>query len=229
MNAGATQDGLQFSTAIGYAASVSQSNSIVLGGSFANSVRVGIGTTAPQASLHINNVITAPNLVLGQMNGSNVFRIDDTGAGYFDGGTTTGGADFAESVAVRGKRSQYGPGDLLEIDPEGRRRLALARTPYSTRVAGIYSTKPGVLATPHHMDDPAAKEEVPLAVVGIVPCKVTAANGAIQVGDLLVASSLPGYAMKGRDRYRLVGAVVGKALEPLSQGKGVIQVLVTLQ
>jgi hypothetical protein len=202
---------------------------MVLGGGFSNSVRVGIGTTAPSASLHINNVISAPALVLGQVNGTNEFRIDNTGKGFFDGGTQTGGADFAESVAVRGNRSQYEPGDLLVIDTAGRRRLALADKPYSTRVAGIYSTKPGVLATPHKMDDPAAREEVPLAVVGIVPCKVTAANGAIQVGDLLVASSLPGYAMKGRDRYRLVGAVVGKALEPLSQGKGVIQVLVTLQ
>jgi hypothetical protein len=34
--------------------------------------------------------------------------------------------------------------------------------------------------------------------------------------------------MKGTDRSKLVGAVVGKALEPLQRGKGVIQVLVTL-
>lgn len=50
-----------------------------------------------------------------------------------------------------------------------------------------------------------------------------------QPGDLLVTSSTPGYAMKGTDRNRMLGAVVGKALEPLSDGKGVIQVLVTLQ
>jgi hypothetical protein len=226
MNANAAIDGLTMATAIGFGATVGQSNSLVLGGQ-----TVGIGTPTPQASLHVNNANTSgvTNLVIGQANGANVFRVDNTGQGFFDGGTQTSGADFAESVAVRGDRSHYEPGDLLVIDPQGRRRLDLARTPYSTRVAGIFSTKPGVLATPHKMDDPAAKDEVPLAVVGIVPCKVTAANGAIQVGDLLVASSLPGYAMKGRNRYRLVGAVVGKALEPLRQGTGVIQVLVTLQ
>ena len=70
---------------------------------------------------------------------------------------------------------------------------------------------------------------MPLAVVGIVPCKVTAENGAIARGDLLVASSRPGYAMKGTDRSRMLGAVVGKALEPLAEGTGVIEVLVTLQ
>ncbi len=35
--------------------------------------------------------------------------------------------------------------------------------------------------------------------------------------------------MKGTDRGKMLGAVVGKALEPLPSGAGVIQVLVTLQ
>jgi hypothetical protein len=134
-----------------------------------------------------------------------VFRLDGTGKGYFDGGTQTGGADFAESVAVLGKHSQYEPGDLMVIDSTGHRRLARSSRPYSTKVAGIYSTKPGVLATPHIMDDSQLKEEVPLAIVGIVPCKVTAQNGPIEIGDLLVSSSLPGYAMKGRNRSRMLG------------------------
>jgi hypothetical protein len=96
-------------------------------------------------------------------------------------------------------------------------------------VAGILSTKPGILASTHAMQDPRLASEVPLAVVGIVPCKVTTENGAISVGDLLVASARAGYAMKGTDRGRMLGAVVGKAMEPLAQGSGVIQVLVTLQ
>jgi hypothetical protein len=169
------------------------------------------------------------NILIGQNNGANVFRVNGAGKGFFDGGTQIGGADFAESVAVRGDRSRYQPGDLLVIDAGGQRRLALAQKPYSPLVAGIYSTKPGVLATTHAMDNAGLATEVPLAVVGIVPCKVTAQNGGIAVGDLLVASSKPGYAMKGTDRSRMLGAVVGKALEPLRAGSGVIQVLVTLQ
>jgi hypothetical protein len=86
-----------------------------------------------------------------------------------------------------------------------------------------------MLSTTRKVDESAPSNEIPLAVVGIVPCKVTAENGPIQIGDLLVTSSAPGYAMKGTDRSKLVGAVVGKALEPLQNGKGVIQVLVTLQ
>jgi hypothetical protein len=161
---------------------------------------------------------------------TNAFRVDGTGKGFFNGGTQTGGADFAEAVAVRGERSHYEPGDLLVIDQAAGRRLTLSRRAYSTRVAGIYSTKPGVLATTHSMDESEAlAKEIPLAIVGIVPCKVSAENGPIAPGDLLVTSSTPGYAMKGKNRIRMLGAVVGKALEPLREGKGVIQVLVTLQ
>lgn len=158
-----------------------------------------------------------------------VFRVDSTGKGFFNGGTQTGGADFAESVAVSPGPNHYGPGDLLVLDATADRRLTLANEPYSTLVAGIYSTKPGVLATIHQMGDANFANEVPLAIVGIVPCKVSAENGSIKRGDLLVTSSTPGHAMKGTDRSKMLGAVVGKALEPLAEGKGVIQVLVTLQ
>jgi hypothetical protein len=68
-----------------------------------------------------------------------------------------------------------------------------------------------------------------MAVVGIVPAKVSAQNGAIEAGDLLVSSSTPGVAMKGTDRNRMLGAIVGKAMGTLNSGKGVIEVLVTLQ
>jgi hypothetical protein len=174
------------------------------------------------------------NIIIGRIGTSgahvNVFRVDGTGKGFFDGGTVNTGADFAESVVVRGERTHYEPGDVLVVDPAAGRRLMLSRRAYSTRVAGIYSTKPGVLATTHSIDESSAlAEEIPLAIVGIVPCKVTAANGPIAPGDLLVTSSTPGYAMKGTNRIRMLGAVVGKALEPLREGKGVIQVLVTLQ
>jgi hypothetical protein len=170
----------------------------------------------------------AGNILIGAVDGTHKFRVDGTGKGYFDGGTQTGGADFAESVAVASSTIRHAPGDLLAVDPAAKRQFKLTTEPYSTLVAGIYSTTPGVLATPHSINESSANE-IPLAIVGIVPCKVTAENGPIAVGDLLVSSSTPGHAMKGTDRSRMLGAVVGKALEPLAAGTGVIEVLVTLQ
>jgi len=212
----------------------------------ASNGNVGISPfgSAPQATLDVigatNNTIPVgrffaelnQNILVGLANiegAVTVFRVDSSGKVFADGGFQTGGADFAESFAVRGERNQYEAGDLLMIDRSGSRRMALAQDPYSKLVAGIYSTKPGLLGTPHAMSDPEIEREVPLAVVGVVPCKVTVENGSIATGDLLVSSSTPGYAMKGTNRKRMLGAVVGKALEPLSNGKGTILVLVTLQ
>jgi len=159
---------------------------------------------------------------------TNVFRVDASGAVYADGGYHTGGADFAEAFSVKGSSTNYVAGDVLTIDQAATRRLTRSSRPYSTLVAGIYSTKPGVLASPYAMDQ-TPDSDIPLAVVGVVPCKVTSANGAIHPGDLLVTSGKQGYAMKGTDKNKMVGAVLGKALEPLPKGDGVIQVLVTLQ
>ena len=156
-----------------------------------------------------------------------VARIDSTGKGFFDGGTQTGGADFAESVRTGGGKASYEPGDVLVIDPDSDRQFSLSSSPYSTFVAGIYSTRPGVVASSHRSEDPALSGEIPMAMVGIVPCKVSTENGPISRGDLLVTSSIPGYAMRGTDKALLPGAIIGKALQPLSAGKGKIDVLVT--
>ena len=169
------------------------------------------------------------NEIIGRGFGHTNFRVDANGKVFADGGFQAGGADFAESFRVKGDRQGYEPGDLLAIDPSAERRIALASSPYSRLVAGIYSTRPGLLGTPHNMADASPQNEVPLAIVGVVPCKVTVENGPIRPGDLLVSSGTPGYAMRASDRKRMVGAVVGKALEPLMKGKGLIQVLVTLQ
>ncbi len=164
------------------------------------------------------------------VNNVRVFRVDNVGSVFALNGYFTTGVDFAESIRVVGRHSGYEPGDVLAISRTNKNRFALVGEPYSTLVAGVYSTKPGITASPHPvMGLEQLGNEVPLAVVGIVPTKASSENGAIEVGDLLVTSSTPGYVMRGTDRERMLGAVVGKALEPLSAATGKIQVLVTLQ
>lgn len=65
-----------------------------------------------------------------------------------------------------------------------------------------------------------------LALVGVVPVKVTTENGPIEPGDLLVSSSTPGRAMRCSEPRDCRGAIIGKALEPLREGVGVIRMLV---
>jgi hypothetical protein len=156
-------------------------------------------------------------------------RIDSTGKGFFDGGTQVGGADFAESVTASGYKTDYEPGDVLVINTDSNRQFSRSTSAYSTLVAGIYSTKPGILGALYGSENRKLAAEIPMAMVGIVPCKVSTENGPISRGDLLVTSSTSGYAMRGTDQARLSGAVLGKALQPLVAGKGKIEVLVTLR
>lgn len=203
---------------------------------------VGIGTTTPGATLEVNGGIT----LTANSNGAITFQDGTTQKTAFNPALC--GADYAEAVDVTGDRTNYEPGDLLVIDPDTPGKFLKSNQAYSTLVAGVYSTRPGFIgrlqppsaeAQPEFrpgsvgrlrpQNAPFSEAEVPMAMVGRVPTKVSAENGSIKVGDLLVSSSTVGYAMKGTDRSQMLGAVIGKALAPLDSGIGVIMVLVTLQ
>ena len=68
---------------------------------------------------------------------------------------------------------------------------------------------------------------VPVSLAGRIPVKVDASYGSIAIGDLLTTSATPGHAM--RADTPVPGTVIGKALEPLDRGTGVIKVLVMLR
>jgi hypothetical protein len=189
----------------------------------------GLNTSATAGLFEISGSDGGGNILIGRFDGANVFRVGESGDVYADGGVHTNGADFAESFAVKGSASAYQPGDVLVIDGNSDRQVTLSQEPYSTMVAGIYSTKPGIVGSPHSINEADSVPAIPMAMIGVVPTKVSAENGPIQRGDLLVTSSHAGYAMKGTDASKMQGAVLGKALQPLSGGEGVIEVLVTLR
>jgi hypothetical protein len=156
------------------------------------------------------------------------FHVDTTGTTYTLRTYVAGGLDYAELVAVKGKSAHYEPGDVLVIDQKGASQFDLSSQPRSRLVAGVYSTNPGIMGSTHPMDPKHGDNEVPLALLGQVPCKVSAENGPINVGDLLVTSLTPGHAMKA-DEDAKPGTILGKALEALPYGTGKIKILVTLQ
>ena len=132
--------------------------------------------------------------------------------------TTGGWGDVAENIR---SEEELAAGDVVVIDPSGAHQVMRCREAYDTRVAGIISTRPTLIV------GDLISGGYPLALSGIVPCKVTAENGAIRPGDLLTSSSIAGHAMKAAEIRP--GTIVGKALEALPSGSGVIQVLATLQ
>ena len=152
------------------------------------------------------------------------FRIErETGnvladGAFFGKAFQSGSADVAEWVRVS---EPVNPGDVLEFDPTQPGFYRKARGPCSTLVAGVVSTQPGVVLG--HSEDTQGKAL--LALIGIVPLKVTDEGGPIRPGDLLVASSTPGYAMRWDPEQGEICQPVGKALEPWEGGQGVILVL----
>ena len=180
-------------------------------------------------ALLANHAGSAGDVAIFQSSGTNVARIDKDGTGFFNGGVQSSGADVAELFAVEGAVARYEPGDVLVISTTADRTLATSAEPYSTLVAGVYATRPGLVLAERGIEDDVS-DLVHLGVVGVIPTKVTAENGPVRRGDPLVTSSRAGHAMRGTDASRLPGAVLGKALEPFDgPGAGVIRVLVNAQ
>jgi hypothetical protein len=135
--------------------------------------------------------------------------------------------DFAITMPVEGDRAGYEPGDVLVVSASGKGAAERASVAYSPAVLGVYSAAPAFVGG-RSVTGEAQTGGVPVAILGVVTCKVSAENGPIRPGDLLVTSATPGHAMRA-DNSAPRGTILGKALESLDEGTGIIQVLVTLQ
>jgi hypothetical protein len=75
----------------------------------------------------------------------------------------------------------------------------------------------------------ASQSRCALALSGKVWVLADADHGPVEVGDLLTSSSTPGHAMRVGDASQALGTVIGKALDRLPHGRGLIRALVALQ
>jgi hypothetical protein len=108
------------------------------------------------------------------------------------------------------------PGDVLVLDRNIRGSSRPGDAPGDSAVIGVVSADPGRL-----------KGRVATTVSGVVLCKVDATYGPVGPGDSLTVSPTRGHAM--HSTIHGPGAILGRALEPLQSGRGLIKVLVTLR
>jgi len=141
--------------------------------------------------------------------------------------TITGGSDLAEPFEVTGHDVRAGY--VVSLDPQTPGRMCLATKAYDTKVAGIISGAGGVRPGMLMNQEGTFFGEHPVALTGKVYCWADATESPIEVGDLLTTSSTPGHAMKASDPGPRAGAVIGKAMSSLEEGKGLVLVLVSLQ
>lgn len=135
-------------------------------------------------------------------------------------------SDCAEDFDVA-DLSRCEPGTVMVIGADG--ALHPSESAYDRRVVGVVSGagsyRPAIVLDKQR----GTADRRPIALMGKVFCKVDATSVPVQVGDLLVSAALPGHAMKATDTAAAFGAVVGKALQSLPHGRGLVPILVTLQ
>ncbi len=166
--------------------------------------RLGVGTSNPQTTLHVDG--NARVDVLEVM-----------------------GADLAERFPTA-CGGVFEPGTVLEIDPENPGGLRVASGEYSRLVAGVVSGAGGLPAGTIMGNMPGSEDHTPIALSGRVWVLCDAGGAAIEAGDLLTTSGTPGHAMRASDYGRAQGAVIGKAMTGLERGQtGLVLVLVGLQ
>ena len=167
-----------------------------------------------------------------QGSASAAFSIQPNGDAYAGGNlsvcalTIRGGCDLAEPFPMR---EEIKKGSVVVIDSEHPGQLKLSTRAYDTRVAGIVSGGNGINPGIALHQEGALAEGQNVALTGRVYVQADAAFGAITPGDLLTTSDTPGHAMRVSDHARAQGAILGKAMSTLSEGKGMVLVLVTLQ
>ncbi len=187
----------------------------------------GTGNLVVQGLLGVNGQPASPRTP-GWGGGIRTWDLEAEGSAWCRNGWQSGPRDLAENFQ---SDETLAPGEIVCFHPE-RDAVVRSAQPNDPLVCGIVSTAPGVLLN----SDPDAAERdklVPVALCGRVPCKVVDENGPIRRGDLLTSSSTPGHAMRAeavwvdaRQVYQS-GTILGKALEALEGGAGVIEVFVT--
>lgn len=156
-------------------------------------------------------------------------------AGFFKGNVIVTGdisfapevGDISEDFTVKDEALAE-PGTVMSLNNAG--ELIPCIDPYEKRVVGVVagagSYRTGIIMDKQEKSD---VRRQPIALVGKVFCKVDASYGPIEIGDLLTSSATHGHAMKASNPNRAFGSVLGKALAPLSDGLGLIPILISLQ
>jgi hypothetical protein len=133
-----------------------------------------------------------------------------------------GGADVAERFKVGDPELKSG--DVASFKHENDSIVAVRSTsPSDTNVIGIVSGAGGL--APAMTIGPDDSDTVSIAMNGTVYARADASSAEIEQGSLLVTSGVPGKLMRAPADPR-PGSVVGKALDSLSTGSGLIRVWV---
>jgi YVTN family beta-propeller protein len=154
---------------------------------------IGYSSATTFGGLCIDDTFSGTGCPTTNINGASIMA---------DGPILANAFDIAEFYSVTGTADA---GDVLVLDASSTATVKQSGgVAYDSKVIGVVSTAPGFVL--------GWSGGTRVALAGRVPVKVSMNNGPIQVGDALVSSDVPGYAMKATRP----GMVLGYALESAS-------------
>jgi len=153
---------------------------------------------------------------------------------FFDGDVTVTGdvyltnRDVAERFLIEAAQASE-PGTVMVTTHDG--MLTACTQAYDRRVVGVVSGAGALRPAMTLGEELLAMGEASavIALIGTANCRADASHGAIRPGDFLTTSPTPGHAMRADDDLRSRGAIIGKALGSLAEGRGLVMMLVALQ
>ena len=204
---------------------------------------VGIGTSSPSAKLHIYTDLsgtTSPTLLIQSeatsvgasssallrivsnvsTTSNAVFNVDAAGNYWYDGTGGSPAADYAEYFST--VDTDLASGEVVCVDTATPNAIKRCRGFADNDVMGIVSTKPAIVGNRQDKFVDNANYKI-IAMLGQIPARASAENGAIRPGDSLTSAKLMGYVA----RANAGDPTVGVALESLETGEGTINVLIS--
>lgn len=178
------------------------------------------------------NLVLDHNEIVARNNGapSKLYLNKDSSFVVVPGLEITGGADLAEPFKINEDETVI-PGMVMAIDVDNPGKLRIADSQYDRTVAGIVSgakgINPGVSMSQQGSEE--TEGTTPIALTGRLYALADASYSEIKAGDLLTTSDTLGHVMKVNNYSKAQGAIIGKAMTPLKEGKGHVLVLVSLQ
>ncbi len=166
-------------------------------------VGIGTGTSYPTSKLRVNGDASVCTL------------------------TITGGCDLSEPFHM--SSTNMAAGSVVVIDEEHPGKLKLSEHVFDSRVAGIISGANGVNPGISMHQEGLLEGGQNVALSGRVYALADASESSINPGDLLTTSATPSHCMKVTNSTKAQGAIIGKAMSALAEGKGMVLVLVSLQ
>lgn len=166
-----------------------------------------------------NGAAATDLFLIGNSTDDRKFSVRCDGSVFADGAYTGTGADYAEYF-VSAMNTTLMPGSVVVLDSASTSTVRLSMVAERNAVAGVVATRAGFIGNNREgrSSDPGYSL---VSLMGQVPTRVSAINGAIAAGDALMAGD-DGIAVKAKGP----GMIIGRALDHLPSGSGVIDVFI---